>query len=62
MFIDRRDDSRSVQCLRASWKQEQMEEERDLESEGRESQMLFSSSREARKGRGEGRIGKASLV
>lgn len=39
-----------------------MEEERDLESEGRESQMLFSSSREARKGRGEGRIGKASLV
>lgn len=51
-----------MQCLRASGKQEQMEEERDLESEGRESQMLYSSSRKARKGGKGKRIGMASCV
>lgn len=49
------EDSRSAQCLRASWKQGQVEEERGLESEGRESGVLVTSSGDVRKeGSGKG--------
>lgn len=43
------EDSRSVQCLRAGRKREQMEEERGLETEGREIRMLSTGNEDLRK-------------
>lgn len=57
------EDSRSMQGLRAGRKQEQTEEERGLETEGRESRMLSTGSEDVRKegDRRVGRVGMASL-
>lgn len=54
------EDSRSMQCLRAGRKQEQTEEERGLETEGRESRMLSTGNEDVRK-EGDRRVGMASL-
>lgn len=54
------EDSRSMQCLRAGRKQEQTEEERGLEAEGRESRTLSTGNEDVRK-EGNRRVGMTSL-